>query len=154
MWDTAKTTVFPNVIWIIALSSIMVAASSAAGQTGSTILIAAGWKFETLGIAVVPIVIASPFVWLFGGYLADKVSNYVARRNDGRREPEAHLLSLIIPLTAGIAGPLMFGFAAANIRTLPSWVVLVGIFLLGFGGMTVHTVVSVYLVESYPNYAG
>ncbi|KAH8886736.1 MFS general substrate transporter [Thozetella sp. PMI_491] len=154
VWETVKTTFFPNILWVITVNSLFVSIQGAAGQVGSSVLIAAGWKFETLGFAVVPIVIASPFVWLFGGYVADKISNAHARRNSGRREPEAHLISLIIPLAAGVAGPLVFGYAAQNIKTLPSIVVLVGIFLIGFAFLTANTLFSVYLVESYPAFAG
>lgn len=154
VWETAKTTLFPNVLWVIVVNSIFVSMQGAAGQVGSAVLIAAGWDFETLGFAVVPLVVASPFVWFFGGYVADWVSNFHARRNGGRREPEAHLISLVIPLLAGIAGPLVFGYAGQHIRDLPSIVVLAGIFLIGFGFLTANALFSVYLVESYPAYAG
>ncbi len=154
VWETIKTTCFPNIIWVIVVNSIFVSVQGAAGQVGSSVLIAAGWKFETLGFAVVPIVIASPLVWFFGGYVADKISNAHAKRNGGRREPEAHLLSLIIPLLAGVAGPLVFGYAGQNIKTLPGIVVLVGVFLIGFAFLTANTLFSVYLVESYPAFAG
>ncbi|KAE9568166.1 hypothetical protein CGMCC3_g15735 [Colletotrichum fructicola] len=154
IWDMLKTTVFPNIIWVIMINSILVSLQGAAGQVGSSILIAAGWKFETLGFAVIPIVIASPFVWFFGGYVADWISNFLARRNGGRREPEGHLVSLVFPLLASIVGPLLFGYAAENIRTLPSIVVLVSIFLIGFGLLTANTIFAVYLVESYPQFAG
>jgi|SRR3569833_218230 len=152
--DTARTTLFPNVVWVILVGSVFVSAQGAASQVASSVLIAAGWRFETLGFVVVPLVIASPFVWFFGGWVADKVSNAHARRRQGRREPEAHLLSLVVPLAAGIAGPVLFGYAAAHIATLHSIVVLVAVFLLGFGFLTANTLFSVYLVESYPAYAG
>ena len=154
VWETIKTTFFPNVLWVILVNSILVSAQGAAGQVGSSVLIAAGWKFDMLGFAVVPLVIASPIVWFFGGYVADKISNAHARRNGGRREPEAHLLSLILPLAAGIAGPVLFGYAGQNIKDLPSIVVLISIFLTGFSYLTTNTLFSVYLVESYPSLAG
>lgn len=154
VWDTFKTTIFPNVFWVVVVNSIFVSAQGAAGQVGSSVLIAAGWDFEKLGLAVVPIVVASPFVWLFGGLVADKISNLLAKRNGGQREPESHLISLIVPLIAGIAGTFIFGYAADNISTLPSIVVLVAVFLIGFALLTANTLFSVYLVESYPQFAG
>lgn len=155
IWDTAKTCLFPNVLWVILVNSAFISAQGAAGQVGSAVLIAAGWEFEKLGLAVVPIVIASPLVWLFGGYFADAVSNWHARtRGGGRREPEAHLLSLVLPLLCGIAGPLLFGYAGDNIAELPAIVLLVAIFLIGFSFLTANAIFSVYLVESYPAYAG
>lgn len=152
--DTIKTTFFPNILWVIIVNSIFVSTQGAAGQVGSAVLIAAGWQFEKLGLAVVPIVIASPFVWFFGGYLADKISNWHARRNGGVREPEAHLLSLIFPLLSGIVGPILFGYAGANPGTVSVYVFLTGIFLVGFSYLTANTLFAVYLVESYPAFAG
>ncbi|KAL8354867.1 hypothetical protein RB601_000577 [Gaeumannomyces tritici] len=154
VWDTFRSTLFPNIFWVIVVNSIFVSMQGAAGQVGSSLLIAARWKFEHLGVAVVPIVIATPFVWLFGGWVADAISNAHARRNGGRREPEAHLLSLIFPLAAGITGTVVFGYAGQNILTVPSITVLVGIFFIGFGFLTANALFSVYLVESYPAYAG
>jgi len=152
--DTVRTSFFPNVLWVVVVNSILVSVQGAAGQVGSAVLIAAGWRFESLGLAVVPLVAASPFVWFLGGWVADRVADAHARRHGGRREPEAHLLSLVLPLLAGIGGPLLFGWAGQNIRTVPAAVVLVGVFLMGFAVLTANTLFSVYLVESYPAYAG
>lgn len=155
VWLSVKTTVFPNVAWCIALAAVTSAANSASQQVASGVLMRSGWKFESLGLFVVPIVIASPFVWLFGGYLADIVSNALARRNAGRREPEAHLVNLLVPIVVGLAAPLVFGYTAQNAgESMATWTVLVGVFLLQFSSGTVGTVLSVYLVESYPNFAG
>lgn len=107
-----------------------------------------------LGLAVIPVVIASPLVWFFGGFMADKISNWHAKRNGGIREPEAHLLSLIIPLLSGVLGPILFGYAAEHIDTVSVYVFLFGIFLIGFSFLTANTLFSVYLVESYPASAG
>ncbi len=155
LWLSVRTTVFPNILWCIALSSALTGASAASQQVATSVLIGSGWTFESLGFFVLPIVIACPFIWLFGGLLADIVSNALARRNAGRREPEAHLVNLILPVLAGFAGPMVFGYAAQNAgASLPSWVVLVGVFIISFAGGTVGTVTSVYMVESYPNFAG
>jgi MFS family permease len=154
IWETLKTTFFPNVFWVIVVNSIFVSMQGVAAQVGSSVLIAAGWNFRTLGLAVVPLVVATPFVWFFGGYVADLISNAHARRNGGRREPEAHLLSLIFPLIAGIAGPVLFGYAGQNIAHVSSLVALFSVFLIGFGFLTANTLFAVYLVESYPAYAG
>jgi MFS family permease len=112
------------------------------------------WQFKTLGLAVVPIVVATPFIWFFGGYLADKISNAVARRNGGRREPETHLFSLILPLLLGIVGCVMFGYAAQNIKKTHWGLFLGSVFLISVSFLTVSTVLNVYVVESYPQWAG
>jgi MFS family permease len=171
MIDTVRTMFFPNIIWVIVINSLFISIQGAAAQTGSSVLIAAGfvlssslriintnlfhrWKFKTLGLAVVPIVVATPFVWFLGGFLADKVSNTLARRNGGRREPEAHLLNLILPLIFGITGCVLFGYAGQNINTTHWSVLLTGIFLIALAFLTANTVLSVYIVESYPQWAG
>lgn len=152
--ETIKATFFPNVLWVIALNSVFVGALSATTQNAAGIILTLKLKFEQLGLVVLPIVVATPFVWFFGGYLADKISNWHARRNGGQREPESHLISLIFPLMAGIAGPLLFGYAGDHTEVQPLFFVLFGFFLIGFGGLTMNTLVSVYVVESYPNQAG
>ena len=155
VWLAVKATIFPNVLWCIALAAAASAANSASQQVASGVLIGGGWEFESLGLLVVPIVAACPLVWLFGGYLADIVSNALARRNAGRREPEAHLVNLLVPIVVGLAAPLVFGYTAQNAgESMATWTVLVGVFLLQFSSGTVGTVLSVYLVESYPNFAG
>ncbi|KAF2427133.1 MFS general substrate transporter [Tothia fuscella] len=154
MIDTLRTMVFPNIIWVIAINSVFISIQGAAGQTGSSILIASGWKFKTLGLAVVPLVVATPFVWLLGGFLADKVSNMLARRNGGRREPEGHLVNLILPLLFGILGCLLFGYGAQYVKVVHWSVILTGIFFIALGFLTANTVLSVYIVESYPQWAG
>lgn len=154
IWEMVKTTFFPNVLWVILINSTFSAIQNANSQVLSSVQIASGWSFETTGLIFLPFVVASPFVWLFGGFLADKVSNWHARRNGGRREPEAHLLSLIIPLTAGIVGPIVVGYAGENIGKVPTIVILIGVFFIAFGYLTTSAVVSVYLVESYPRFAG
>jgi MFS family permease len=103
---------------------------------------------------VVPIVVATPFVWFLGGYLADKASNALARRNGGRREPEGHLLNLILPIIFGIVGCALFGYAGQNIKTTHWFVLVTGIFFIALGFLTANTVTSVYIVESYPQWAG
>ncbi|PSR86956.1 major facilitator superfamily domain-containing protein [Coniella lustricola] len=152
--QTIRATVFPNVLWVIALNSIFVGALSATQQNAAAIILSLKLSFNQLGFVVLPIVAATPLVWFFGGYLADKISNYQARRNGGQREPESHLISLAFPLLAGVVGPLLFGYAGEHTEDRPLAFLLVGFFLIGFGGLTMNTLVSVYLVESYPNYAG
>ena len=101
-----------------------------------------------------PIVLATPFVWLLSGYAADKISNFHARRNGGRREPEAHLLTLIVPLVMGVAGSVLFGYAGEYVLRTHWIVMLSSIFLISLSFLSANTIISVYAVESYPQWAG
>ncbi|KIV98990.1 uncharacterized protein PV09_09270 [Verruconis gallopava] len=154
MLDTLRTMLFPTVLWVVAINSGFISVQNAAAQTASSVLIAAGWKFRNLGLAVVPIVVATPFVALLGGYVADKVSNAMAKRNGGRREAETHLINAIFPLLCGIAGCFLFGYGGQHITTVHWPLLLGGIFLIAVGFLTVNTVLAVYIVESYPQWAG
>lgn len=145
---------FPPVLWATMVSAIMAGATSAMGQTSATILITAGWKFENLGLAGLAVIVAAPFIWLVSGWLADRISNHVARRRGGRREPENHLINIVVPAIFALTGFCVYGFAAENIARLPSAIVLVGKFLVVFGVVCTNTTLSVFLVESYPNFAG
>jgi hypothetical protein len=43
MIDTVRTMVFPNILWATAVSSLFISIQGAAAQTGSAVLIAAGY---------------------------------------------------------------------------------------------------------------
>ncbi|KAF2674305.1 MFS general substrate transporter [Microthyrium microscopicum] len=154
MIDTARTMFFPIILWAMAVNGIFIALQLAAAQTGTSVLIAKGWTFKTLGLAVLPIVIATPFVYLISGFAADKISNVIAKRNGGRREPENHLPAMVIPLAFGVIGTLLFGYAGSYAKTT-HWIVLIlGIFFISLGFLSANTMISVYAIESYPQWAG
>jgi hypothetical protein len=81
------------------------------------------------------------------------VANAITRAQGGKREPEHLLLAaILLPLLSGIVGCFLFGAATANNH---SWVIgLVGAGLVLFGFLGVNTAVNVYVVESYPVFAG
>jgi MFS family permease len=110
------------------------------------------WKFEYTGLHVIPTIFATAGVWYFGGHLADKISNAIARRKGGAREPEYHLANLIIPFLVSIIGCFVFAYAGEH---RAHWAILLtGSFLMMFASMTTMTVMNVFLVESYPIWAG
>ncbi|KAF2096178.1 major facilitator superfamily transporter [Rhizodiscina lignyota] len=153
MLDTLRTMFYPNVLWVVIINGVVLSIDMAAGQVLSPVLIASGWNFKTLGFAVAPFVLAAPCVWVLGGVLADKASNAIARQNGGRREPEAHLANIVFPLLCTIVGCILFGNFGDHTKQkgIPS---LVGMFLIVLGSMTANTVMNVYIVESYPQWAG
>jgi hypothetical protein len=68
------------------------------------------------------------------------------------REAEYQLPNLIVPFVSGILGCFVFGYATQN--NLHWGYILLGGFFLIFGFLTVLTVLNVYVVESYPMWAG
>lgn len=107
-----------------------------------------------LGLSVIPIVVATPFVWLLGGWLADRVANTIARRRGGHREPESHLITLALPLMLGVLGTVLFGYAGQEGKELHWMVSFFSIFLVALSVLSANTIMAVYAVESYPQIPG
>ncbi len=108
--------------------------------------------FEWTGIVVIPSILATVFVFLFGGVITDKVALLMTKWNGGRREPEHHLPNFVFPFFAAIIGCFVFGVAAEN--NLHFSLLLLGSFLILFGSLTLLTTSNVFIVESYPQLAG
>ncbi|KAF1812742.1 MFS general substrate transporter [Eremomyces bilateralis CBS 781.70] len=150
---TAKSYFFPNIFWIVLLNSAMVAIASAAAQMVAPVLLAKGWEFERLGFATFAILVASPVSWLICGKGGDALANYSAKKNGGNREPEMHLLNLIIPIACGCGGCILIGFGGEHLEL--HWMVIIsGMFLIAIMYLSGATISSVYCVESYPEWAG
>jgi MFS family permease len=101
---------------------------------------------------VIPNVVATIAVYFLGGPISDKVSLAMTKWKGGTREAEYHLPNLILPFVSGMLGCFIFGYAGQN--NLHWGFILLGTFFIIFGFLTVLTVTNVYLVESYPQWAG
>ena len=154
LYNTLRSAAFPNIIWMLLVNSVFMAIVNSAYQLGAPALLAAGWPFKHLGLGVLPIGCAMPCVWVYSGVFADWFSNWVAKRRNGRREPEVHLLVLAFPLLCGIIGCLLFGAGGQYISSEPWIILLIGIFFNAFSFLSTVTITSVYVVESYPQWAG
>ncbi|KAK6082313.1 major facilitator superfamily transporter [Seiridium cupressi] len=152
MLETLRTTFFPAIVWVTLANSAFVIINQAAQQLGSFALLAQGWQFQYTGLSVVPTVAATVAVYFLGGPLSDKISLMITRRHNGVREAEFHLPNLILPFISGILGCFVFGYAGQN--NLHWAFILLGAFFLIFAFLTVLTVVNVFVVESYPMWAG
>lgn len=130
----------------------MIVINQAAQQITPFALLAQGWQFQWTGLTVLPFFAASALVYVFGGPVADKISNAVTRWQGGSREPEHHLANLILPLVSGVAGCFVFGTAGE--QNMHWAVLLVGSFLIVFAFLTTMTILNVFIVESYPQWAG
>jgi MFS family permease len=154
MIDTGRSMFYPSIIWAICIDSILISMQIAAGQVASSILLSRGWKFRLLGLSVIPIVLATPFVWLIGGWMADKVANRIALKRGGHREPESHLITLALPLILSVFGTVLFGYAGQEGKSLHWIVSMISIFLVALSVLSSNTIIAVYAVESYPQMPG
>lgn len=90
--------------------------------------------------------------FVLSGPIADRVVTRIARRHNGIREAEFGLANMVIPFVCGIAGCFVFGYAG---QSDVHWsVLLIGSFLIVFGFLCIMIAVNVYIVESYPQWAG
>ncbi|KAG6361451.1 hypothetical protein INS49_009678 [Diaporthe citri] len=152
MLDTLRTTFFPAVVWGVLANSVFLVTNQAAQQLGSFALLAQGWEFQWTGLSVVPFVLATGMVFVIVGPVADKVSTRIAKRRNGVREAEYGLANTILPFIAGIAGCFVFGYAG---ESAVHWsVLLLGSFLIIFGFLCLMVTINVFIVESYPQWAG
>jgi MFS family permease len=152
MLDTLRTTFFPAVVWCVLANTVYIVANQAVGQIAAFALLAQGWQFQYIGLSVLPFFAASILVYVFAGPVADRISNAVTKWNGGGREAEHHLANLVVPFVAGVAGCFIFGYSAQ--QNLHWAVLLVGSFLIIFGFLTVMSVLNVFIIESYPMWAG
>jgi hypothetical protein len=126
------------------------------------VLLAAGWPLEQLGLAGLALLAALPLAWLLGGWAADRITAGVARRRDGRREPEHLLGSVALPVLLAAAGALLYarGGAVSGVEgggggaAVAGALVVLGSALVVLGAVTCSTVLCVYVVECYPSIAG
>ncbi|KAK3935002.1 putative MFS-type transporter-like protein 9 [Diplogelasinospora grovesii] len=150
--DALRTTLFPAIVWSGITSAVLMLPVAAAMQIGSFALLQQGWKFEYTGLHIVPHIFANAGVYYVGGHLADRISNAISRRKGGSREPEYHLANLVLPFVIAIVGCFVFAWAGQHHA---HWAILLtGSFLMIFASMTTMTVMNVFLVESYPSWAG
>jgi hypothetical protein len=74
------------------------------------------WPIGDLGLPSISGFIGAALAIFFRGNLIDLISSYMARRAQGRREPEYRLPAIIIPGVIGPMGILLFGLAVAEKR--------------------------------------
>ncbi|OLN94171.1 putative MFS-type transporter C1271.10c-like protein 9 [Colletotrichum chlorophyti] len=152
MFDALRSTYFPAIIWGVLTNSSMIIINQASQQITPFALLAQGWQFQWTGLVVLPFFVASALVYVFGGPVADRISNAMTKWHGGSREPEHHLANLVVPLISGVAGCFIFGTAGE--RDLHWAVLLIGSFLIVFAFLTTMTILNVFIVESYPQWAG
>lgn len=87
------------------------------------------------------------------GPVGDWLANYLAKRS-GRRVPENQLINLILPITLGMIGALLYGLAG-DAQDKYGWpVFLLSFAFIAYGFLGTSSTSSVYVLECYPYLAG
>ncbi|KAE9378580.1 MFS general substrate transporter [Stipitochalara longipes BDJ] len=154
--ETIKSLISPNVVVIVLLNAVFIGVSLAASQAMTPVLLALpySWPFDHVGLSVIAIVISNIFVYIVGGLGADRIANHITKRQQGRREPEVHLWSLMIPVFFGILGCILYGIGGQYSNEVSWATLLIGTAMLNFGFLSTNIIGSVYCIESFPEWAG
>lgn len=114
----------------------------------------APYNFSTnmIGLTYLACLIGASFGCFFAGWFSDRVAIFMARRNNGIKEPEARLWAALIPLVLHPAGCVLYGVGAAHGI---HWVGLCfGLGLVTFGIVMGSTLALCYCVDCYKEIAG
>lgn len=114
----------------------------------------APYDFSTnmIGLTYLACLIGASFGCVFAGWFTDWVAVFLARRNNGIKEPEARLWAALIPLVLHPAGCVLYGVGAAH---GVHWVGLCfGLGLVTFGIVMGSTLALSYCVDCYREVAG
>ncbi|KAI3395996.1 hypothetical protein diail_567 [Diaporthe ilicicola] len=148
---TAKTTLFPAVIFCTLVQTAFGVVMGATGQAVSFALLAAGVPFELTGLSHLTQIVSTIAVFLVGATFSEKVTLWISKRR-GSREPEYQLINLIIPMIFAIIGAIVFGYA--DQFHLNYMVLLVGQLFLTSSTLMAAPIIANYVIESYPQWAG
>jgi hypothetical protein len=122
---------FPCTAWAGLLYGTSLSWYNIMNATMSLVLTAKPYNFSAsmVGVAYVSPLIGSAVAFVWSGFYADRMTLWFARRNDGIREPEHRLWTLLVSGFAAPAGLILWGVGAAH---HVHWVGL----LFGIGMMT------------------
>lgn len=145
---------FPNIVWAGLLYGTNLAWYSVVNATMSTILGGEPYNFSP---AMVGLSYASPLAFaavasFWSGWFADSVALWMARRNNGVREPEHRLWALTLSALLSSVGLIMWGVGAS--RGLHFMVLIFGIGLNTFGVVCGGAISLAYTVDCFKEIAG
>ena len=145
---------FPCTAWAGFLYGINLAWYNVLNGTASPILSSEpyNWKAASIGSVYAGPIIGSAFACVWSGVIADKLTLWLARRNNGIREAEQRLWPLAFSCVMTAAGLITWGVGAYhNVH----WVGLVfGLGMLTFGVVTGGSIAVAYNVDCFKDLAG
>lgn len=105
----------PPVLWATLVFAVAlgfyVALTSNASLAFKTVY---GFQTYQTGLCYIASIVGGAIGIAFGGIITDKVANFFTRRNDGIREPEMRLPTLIISIILGPLALILYGVGLQN----------------------------------------
>ncbi|KAF9891711.1 hypothetical protein FE257_003723 [Aspergillus nanangensis] len=114
----------------------------------------APYNFSTnmIGLTYLACFLGASLGCLMAGWMNDSLATFIARRNNGIKEPEARLWAAVVPLVLHPAGCVLYGVGAAHGI---HWVGLCfGLGLVTLGIVMGSTLALSYCVDCYKEVAG
>ncbi|KAB5527995.1 major facilitator superfamily protein [Coniochaeta sp. 2T2.1] len=112
----AMIVLFPNVAWAGFIYGINLSRYNVLNGTASPVMSAApyNWSSGLVGTLYAGPIIGAALGCLWAGVVADKITLWLARRNNGVREPEQRLWPLLLTSVLSCVGLITWGVGAAH----------------------------------------
>lgn len=110
------------------------------------------WSAANIGLSYIAELIGTYASGFVAGRLADRLSLYLAKRNNGVMEPEFRLWIFSLLAILAPAGLFLYGIGYAH--GLNQWALLVGMGFIGFVGPACGSLTVSYIVDCYRDISG
>ncbi|RDW84249.1 hypothetical protein BP6252_01839 [Coleophoma cylindrospora] len=149
----AESFTSPGILYAVLLSSITLGCTVGVSLTYNTVLENNyGWPAKNVGLINIGGIIGGIVGMLYGGWPADKLVIYLAKRNHGIHKPEHRLIMLVLPGFLGVGSLLLYGFTASGGSTW--WGPYIGWTLFQVVFVTVLIVSTTFAAEAWPKTLG